>query len=478
MSSTANQNLRKIPSVDVLLRSDELGDALDMYGRSQVLIAVQNCIEEVRQLILDGEPVDLDDRPIPYMAGRVREKVGLLAAPSQVRVFNLTGTIIHTNLGRAPLPEEAIQAVQQAARYPLNLEFNLQSGRRGDRDDHLEHLLCQLTGAEAATVVNNNAAAVMLGLNTLALRREVLVSRGQLIEIGGSFRMPDIMKRAGAKLYEVGTTNRTHPGDFSSAISKSTGLVMEVHTSNYQINGFTSGVSTHQLAKLADDHSIPFMVDLGRGTLIDLERLGLPHEPTVAEVVAAGAHLVTFSGDKLLGGPQAGIIVGRADLIAKIKRNPMKRAMRSDKLAIAALQAVLQLYADPDRVLEKIPALRMLNRPLADLDAQAMRLLPVIKSALAGRAAAEAITCRSEVGSGALPTAEKESVGIAISADGSRGNCVTLRGISSAFRRLPIPVVGRLTGKRFVLDLRGLDDEESFVQQLGELDLTEKSDVS
>jgi len=250
-----------------------------------------------------------------------------------------------------------------------------------------------------------------------------------------------------------------------------------VHTSNYQINGFTSGVSTHHLAGLADNHSVPFMVDLGSGTLIDLERLGLPHEATVAEVVGAGAHLVTFSGDKLLGGPQAGIIVGRADLIAKIKRNPMKRAMRIDKLAIAALQAVLKIYTDPDRVLEKIPALRMLNRPLADLEAQALRLLPAIKQALAGQAQAEVIACSSEVGSGALPTAEKESVGIAISANRTKSSGTSLRGISHAFRRLPVPVVGRLTGNRFVLDLRGLDDEGSFTRQLGALDLVNKSDV-
>ncbi len=475
MSSTANQNLRSIPSVDELLRSDDLSDALDVYGRSQVLVAVRDCIEEVRQSILDGEQVDLDHQPVAQMARRVQEKVDVLAVPSQVRVFNLTGTMIHTNLGRSPLPEEAIEAMSLAARFPSNLEFDLKSGRRGDRDDHLEHLLCQLTGAEAATVVNNNAAAVMLVLNTLALRREVLVSRGQLIEIGGSFRMPDIMKRAGAKLREVGTTNRTHPADFSAAVSKSTGLIMEVHTSNYQIQGFTSGVPTHQLAELADNHSVPFMVDLGSGTLIDLEQLGLPHEATVAEVVSAGAHVVTFSGDKLLGGPQAGIIVGRADLIAKIKRNPMKRAMRIDKVAIAALQAVLKLYTDPDRVLEKIPTLRMLNRPLSDLEAQALRLLPVVNEALAGRANAETITCHSEVGSGALPTAEKESVGIAISANSAKGGDVTLRNVSSAFRRLPVPVVGRLAGNRFVLDLRSLDDEECFARQLSKLDLVDKS---
>lgn len=475
MASPANQKLRDIPSVDELLRSNELNGSILEYGRPQVLAAVRQCVADVRRLLLADEPVDFAGDPVAQMAGRVQANLDWLNTPSQVRVFNLTGTIIHTNLGRAPLPEEAITAMSMAARHPSNLEFDLQAGRRGDRDNHLENLICRLTGAEAATIVNNNAAAVMLVLNTLALRKQVLVSRGQLIEIGGSFRMPDIMKRAGAKLHEVGTTNRTHPDDFRTAIGPATNLIMEVHTSNYLINGFTGTVPTSELAKLAHQHDLPLMVDLGSGTLVDLEQLGLPHEPTVGEVVGAGTDVVTFSGDKLLGGPQAGFIVGNADLIARIKRNPMKRAMRVDKMTIAALEAVLQLYGDPQRAVNKIPVLRMLNRSAADVATQAKRLLPEISRALNGMGTAQVVACKSQVGSGALPTTEKESSGIAIAPSQSGKTGPSLRGLSEGFLQLPVPVIGRLTGNRFVMDVRCLDDEHTFVSQLQELNFDHTS---
>ena len=317
-------------------------------------------------------------------------------------------------------------------------------------------------------VVNNNAAAVYLVLNTFAQKKEVIVSRGELVEIGGAFRIPDIMTRSGCKLREIGTTNRTHAKDFVEAIDKRTAAIMKVHTSNYAIQGFTAVVPETELAAIAHEHQLPFWVDLGSGTLVDLERWGLPHEPTPRDAIGNGADLVTFSGDKLLGGPQCGLIVGRKELIAKIRKNPMKRALRIDKIRMAALEATLRLYADPDKLVKEVPTLRLLTRPQKDIEAQATRLLPALAAAVGETADATVINCASQIGSGALPVDALPSAGIAMTPRGKNRNSAAER-LSNAFRKLPVPVVGRVNDGAFILDLRCLDDEAGFVQQLGQL---------
>ena len=462
-----------IPSVDKLLRTGDGAALIDAYGRQPVTEVVRDDLAGLRRRIAVGGDDALAEAAEGAILGRVAAALEVFVAPSLRPVFNLTGTVLHTNLGRAPLPPEAIEAVAAVASGASNLEYNVETGKRGDRDDHLNEWICKLTGAEAATVVNNNAAAVLLVLNALANRKEVPVSRGELIEIGGAFRIPDIMARADCKLVEVGTTNRTHLKDFAEAIGPRTGLLMKVHTSNYEVQGFTASAAEADLAALAHDHDLPFVVDLGSGTLADLARFGLPHEPTAQETLADGADIVTFSGDKLLGGPQAGLIAGRADLIARIKKNPMKRAMRCDKMTIAALSSVLRLYADPDRLVERVPTLRLLARPVGDIAATAARVLPVLAGRFGDDVSVESVPCKSQIGSGSLPTERLDSMALVIRPPAGKGRGSALKRIATGFRQLPVPVIGRIQDDAFWIDLRCLeeDDEEPFLAQLPALQL-------
>ena len=459
---------RRPPSVDRVLGWPALAPLLLEYGRQPVLAAVRALIDELR--LAAPDPIGaLSTSPFleaPF-AARLAERLARTEASKLRRVFNLTGTVLHTNLGRAPLPEEAVAALTLAAREPCALEYDLADGARGDRDRLVEDWLKDLTGAQAATVVNNNAAAVFLLLNTLAMRREVLVSRGELVEIGGAFRIPDIMSRAGARLREVGTTNRTHARDFAEALGPRAALIMKVHASNYAIAGFTASVPEPDLAALAHARDLPFVVDLGSGTLVDLSPYGLPHEPTVRETLAHGADLVSFSGDKLLGGPEAGILVGRADLIARIKKNPLKRALRLGKLTLAALEAVLRLYRDPQRLSERLPTLRLLTRPAAVIESLAADLLPDLVQALAAwpvRVATAPV--QSQIGSGSLPVDRLPSHALVVRPHRRTG---VLRDLEAALRALPIPVIGRLAEGALWLDLRCLEDVETFRGQLGAL---------
>jgi L-seryl-tRNA(Ser) seleniumtransferase len=436
--------LRALPSVDAFLRSAPAAPLVEAHGRARVTAELRALLAAIRAG--GRRPDDL----AAALAAR-------LDRPSPLRpVFNLTGTVLHTNLGRALLAEPAIEAATAAMRAPAALEMDLDTGRRGERDAHLRGLLRDLTGAEDATVVNNNAAAVLIALATLGQGREAIVSRGELIEIGGAFRMPDIMQSAGVRLREVGTTNRTHLRDYRAALGPETALILKVHPSNYRIEGFTAEAAAPELHALAQEAGVPLLNDLGSGTLVDLRLFGLQPEPTVREAVAS-ADLVTFSGDKLLGGPQAGFLVGRAELIAAINRNPLKRALRLDKIRISALEATLRLYRDPDRLAERLPTLRLLARPAAEIAAQAARLAPLVAARLGLPVAP--IPCASQIGSGALPVDTIPSAGLRIASPDPEA-------LAARLRAGPRPILGRIRDGALLLDLRCLTDEAAFLAAL------------
>jgi L-seryl-tRNA(Ser) seleniumtransferase len=438
------------PAVDRVLTWPLVQQLIADHGRALVVDGVRAAL----QLWRGGEISD-DEALVHWL----RQHLLATLAPSMRPVLNLTGTVLHTNLGRAPLPPEAVAAMNAVALGASNLEFDLASGQRGDRDDHVEQWICRLTGAEAATVVNNNAAAVLLVLNALANRREVVVSRGELIEIGGSFRLPDIMARAGCKLREVGATNR----------GPRTALLLKAHTSNYRIEGFSTALSEAQLAAIAREHQVPLAVDLGSGSLIDLQALGLPAEPVVAQVLAQGVDVVTFSGDKLLGGPQAGIIAGRADLIARIRKSPLKRALRCDKMTLAALEAVLRLYADPDTLVQRVPTLRLLTRSEASIQQTCAELLADLQRWAGEGFAVDVCAVSSQIGSGSLPLDVLPSAALRLcSISGNRRErSRALRQLAERLRQLPQPVIGRIAGDSLLLDCRCLEDPQELRVALG-----------
>ncbi|RKP46431.1 L-seryl-tRNA(Sec) selenium transferase [Trinickia fusca] len=467
-SDERQAQLARLPSVDSVMAMARVAPLVGEYGRSRVVDAVRQVLDawrgEVQRGMASGEVMAVDR---DCLVTAVTERLARDARSRMRAVFNLTGTVLHTNLGRALLPDAAVHAVVEAMTRPVNLEFDLEAGRRGDRDELVADLLCELTSAQAATVVNNNAAAVLLMLSALAVRKEVIVSRGELVEIGGSFRIPDIMRSAGAKLREVGTTNRTHVADYEAAIGPRTALMMKVHCSNYAVSGFTAAVSLRELAPLAQAHGLPLAVDLGSGTLIDLAQWGLPREPTVRQALAEGADLVTFSGDKLLGGPQAGVIVGSAELIARIKMHPLKRAVRVGKMTLAALESVLRLYRAPELLAEQLTTLRLLMRSSDAIRACAERVQPVLQRALGAGYVVSVQMMASQIGSGALPVQNLPSAGLIVREASGKRSGRALMALEARLRAWPRPVLGRIADQALWLDLRCLEagDEAAFVAQ-------------
>lgn len=460
---------KDLPSVDRLLRDPAAQALLSEHGHTLVAAEARALLEALRTRALAGTLAAAAVQPaalLPALRSAVQQRL----APRLHRVLNLTGTVIHTNLGRALLADAALQHLLAMMAGPNDLEYDLASGGRGDRDSVVEELLCTLTGAEAATVVNNNAAAVLLTIAALAAAhpggREVIVSRGELVEIGGAFRMPDVMASAGATLVEVGTTNRTHARDYEQAIGPRTALLMKVHTSNYAVQGFTAAVDEAEIARIARAHGLPMATDLGSGALVDLAAWGLPHEPTPQEKIAAGCDVVTFSGDKLLGGPQAGLIVGSRQAIGRIRKFPMKRALRMSKLPLAALEATLRLYLRPERLAQDLPTLRLLTRPAAAILALAQQLQPAVAAAVAPRFAVDVVDLLGQIGSGSLPVDRLPSAGLALVPQHKKGAGRALDTLAAALRALPLPVIGRIADDRLLLDLRGLEDARLLVDQL------------
>lgn len=461
MAEGIGEQLRTLPSVDEALRAGEIKELLDVYPRELVLESVREVLNRVRDKLLSGNGTEGEKTREGYiaeMAGDVLRSLALRLRPNLRRVINGTGVVLHTNLGRAVLPAGAIEAVHMAASGYCNIELNLSGGKRGSRYAVVEDLLHSLTGAEACLVVNNNAAAVLLALGTLAKGREVIVSRGQLVEIGGSFRIPEVMAQSGAILVEVGATNKTHPDDYRRAVTANTALLLHVHVSNYRIVGFTRETTVEEMVQIGREKNLPVMSDLGSGFLVDLARFGLPPEPTVQQVLAAGADVVTFSGDKLLGGPQAGIIVGRRDYIDEMKKNPLTRAVRIDKMTIAGLEATLREYLDPEAVVKNVPTLRMLSANFNNLQKRAEELLILLQDAAGNKAMVTLEEGDSAVGGGAMPTAQLPGGMVGIHPLG-----MSVSQLASRLREGEPAVIGRLQEDRLLIDVRTIQKGEDMM---------------
>jgi L-seryl-tRNA(Ser) seleniumtransferase len=451
----------QLPAIDRLLRDASFSTLLHHFGHTQVVNTLREMLENAREHIRQQEklPSWNDD-----WATQAQLQLESHQRSALLPVFNLTGTVLHTNLGRALQSEAAIEAVTQVMRHPVTLEYDLHGAERGHRDRALAGLLCALTGAEDACIVNNNAAAVLLMLAACASGKEVVVSRGELVEIGGAFRIPDVMRQAGCQLVEVGTTNRTHLKDYRQAANENTALLMKVHTSNYQVAGFTKAVDEAELVALGNELNIPVVTDLGSGSLVDLTQWGLPEEPMPQQLIAAGVSIVSFSGDKLLGGPQAGIIVGKKELIARIQSHPLKRALRADKMTLAALEATLRLYQHPETLVERLPTLRLLTRDASEITELAQRLLPALESKFGEQFSVCVEACLSQIGSGSLPVDRLPSAAVTFTPKDGRGT--TLSALTQALRERPTPIIGRISDGRLWLDLRCLEDEVGFMENL------------
>ena len=456
--SLRQQALRKIPSVDELLSRPQVVDLLKVHPRNVVVEAIRKGLERVRDDILRkqdlpklGEAFFTFENLYPLF----RKEIDLQIQPRLRRVINATGVVLHTNLGRSPLHPSAIKHLVEVSKTYSNLEYDLERGERGDRYTHVEETLCRLSGAESALVVNNNAGAVLLVLNTLADGKEVIVSRGELVEIGGAFRIPDVMKRSGALLREIGTTNRTHFNDYQKAIGPHTALLLKVHTSNFRVMGFTSEVSLQDLVQLGREHQLPVVDDLGSGCLIDLTQHGLEKEPTVQETIKTGVDAVTISGDKLLGGPQAGIILGKKNILDLFKINPLTRALRIDKLTLAALESTLLLYFDEKRAMEEIPVLSMLSLDMRKLKKRGKRLLKRLSRMTNERMTISLKEDVSQVGGGALPLQELPTVVVAV-----KPLDFSVNSLEESLRKGDPPIISRISKEELILDMRTVFDEE------------------
>lgn len=453
---------QQLPAIDRLLKMPEGEALISEFGHTAVVKVCRELLQQARKQIKQHQTLPPFFNHISMIFTEVRHQL-VLAQQVKIRaVHNLTGIVLHTNLGRALWSESAQQAASMAMRENVALEYDLGLGKRSHRDNYISDLLAELTGAEAACVVNNNAAAVLLMLATFAAGREVIISRGELIEIGGAFRIPDIMQQAGCKLVEVGTTNRTHLKDYQNAINENTACFMKVHSSNYQICGFTSSVSEQELVELAKEFHIPVITDLGSGALIDLTQYGLPPEPTVQEKCQQGVDLISFSGDKLLGGPQAGIIVGKKHLIEQLQSHPLKRVLRCDKVTLAGLEATLRLYLQPEKLSQQLSTLSLLTQPLEKLQERATQLKVRLESKLNTDYELNIEPSFAQIGSGSQPLVNLPSVAVTLTPIST----TSVTALVERLKVLPQPVIGRLEQNKLWLDLRSLSNMEALLETL------------